>query len=243
MPIVSTRAVVLQTFRYSDTSKILRLLTRDHGPLSVIARGALRPRSRMSGLLEPFAEGQITLYLKRNRDLHALSGFDLLRERQTLGRDLSRFAGASLLCELVMRVAPAEPDRAMYELLVASLDRLVECPRERVAASYIASAWQLVEALGFAPSLDACVQCGRSLPEGRTARLDVGDGGVRCSDCTTLGRAVEWDDLVVLRSLVRGNAPPGTSHVQVALLADFIRYHAAEGSRIRSLEFLGVAGP
>lgn len=242
MPIVTTRAVVLQTFRYSDTSKILRLLTLDRGPLSVIARGALRPRSRMSGLLEPFAEGTATLYLKPNRDLHSLSGFDLLRERQALGRDLARFAGASLLCELVMRVAPAEADPAMYGLLVESLDRLVTCPAERVEGAYVASAWQIVDALGFGPSLEVCVQCGRELPEGRPARFDVSDGGVRCHRCTTIGRAVEWNDLVTLRSLVRGEAPPSHSDTQVALLADFIRYHAAEGSRIRSLEFLGVAG-
>ena len=88
MPIVTTSCLVLQTYRFGDTSKILRLLTREHGPVSALARGALRPRSRMSGVLEPFVEGVVTLYLKPNRDLHTLSGFELVRSRQALYEEL-----------------------------------------------------------------------------------------------------------------------------------------------------------
>jgi recombinational DNA repair protein (RecF pathway) len=43
---VSTPAVVLQTFRYSETSKIVRLATRDLGVQSAIARGCCDPAVR-----------------------------------------------------------------------------------------------------------------------------------------------------------------------------------------------------
>ena len=46
MPLVSTPAIVLSALRYSETSKIVRLATRDVGVQSAIAKGALRPRSR-----------------------------------------------------------------------------------------------------------------------------------------------------------------------------------------------------
>ena len=87
MGLSTTRAIVLQTYRYSDTSKILRLMTLEHGPCSALARGALRPKSRFGGLLEPFSEGDATLYMKEGRDLHALSGFELVRERRVLGAE------------------------------------------------------------------------------------------------------------------------------------------------------------
>ncbi|MGH7130234.1 MAG: DNA repair protein RecO, partial [Planctomycetaceae bacterium] len=61
-------SIILQTFAYGDTSKILRLLTADHGVCSAFARGALRPRSRFGGVLEPFSEGVATLYLKEGRE-------------------------------------------------------------------------------------------------------------------------------------------------------------------------------
>lgn len=243
MPIVTTRAVVLQTYRYSDTSKILRLLTFDHGPQSAIARGALRPRSRMSGLLEPFAEGMATLYLKPNRDLHALSGFDLIRERQALGLDLPRFTGASLLCELVLRIAPREADPVLFEVLVTALDDLLAADGTDVQPVVVASVWHLMSVLGFAPSVEVCVECGREPEPGRPARFDLREGGLRCDRCTAAGRFLPPDEVTALRALVAGRTATGASAAQMALLSEFIRYHAAEGTRIRSLEFLGAVSP
>ena len=237
MPIVTSRSVVLQAFRYSDTSKILRLLTRDRGPVSVIARGALRARSRLSGLLEPFAEGSATFYLKTNRDLHTLSGFELIRERQALGVDLARFAGASVLCELVMRVAPREADAGLFDFLVAALDNLLVAPEGQVRAVAAARIWQIVALLGFGPSVAACVDCGRPLEPDRPARFDLAAGGLRCHRCPHVGRYVGPDEVRALMTLATGDpsVPPSPAHL--GLLADFIRWHAAEGSRIRSLDF------
>ena len=64
MPIVTDSALILQVYPYSETSKILRLLTRGHGLRSAMARGALRPRSRYGGVLEPFTQGTATFFLK-----------------------------------------------------------------------------------------------------------------------------------------------------------------------------------
>lgn len=237
MPIVTSHSVVLQAFRYSDTSKILRLLTRDRGPVSVIARGALRPRSRLSGLLEPFAEGSATFYLKSNRDLHTLSGFELIRERQALGVDLSRFAAASVLCELVMRVAPREADPGLFDFLVAALDDLIAAPEDQARGVAAARIWQLVALLGFGPSVAACVDCGRPPEPGQPARFDLAAGGLRCHRCPQVGRYVGPDEVQALLTLASGDPSVTPSPAHLTLLAEFIRWHAAEGSRIRSLDF------
>lgn len=243
MPIVTTRSVVLQTYRYSDTSKILRLLTREHGPVSVIARGALRPKSRLSGVLEPFAEGMATVYLKANRDLHTVSGFDLIRERQALGTDLSRFAGASVLCELVLRIAPREPDAPLFEFLVRSLDELMEVPTERIRAVSAARIWQLVTLLGFGPAVTACIDCGRPPEPAAPARFDLAAGGLRCHRCPSVGRILAPEEVRALLALATGDPTADPSPGHLSLLADFIRWHAAEGSRIRSLDFLSTPVP
>lgn len=239
MPIVTTRCVVLQVHRYSDTSKILRLLTRQHGPVSVIARGALRPKSRLSGLLEPFAEGNATFYLKRNRDLHTLSDFELIRERQALGLDMNRFSGASVLCELVLRLAPSEADERLFDSLIDALDRLLLVDSSGVPTAALAAVWELVSLLGFAPSVEACIDCGRPLPPTEPARFDLASGGLRCSTCPPIGRPLQPGDVALLQSLVFGTpAETAASPVQRLILAEFVQYHVAEGSRIRSLEYL-----
>src|SRR5690606_37910311 len=104
MSAIVTDAIVLQCFPYGETSRIVRLLTRSAGVHSAIAKGAVRPRSRFA-MMEPFAEGSATLYIRSTRDLQTLGAFELARGRQGLGRDLLRFGGASLLAELVLRTA------------------------------------------------------------------------------------------------------------------------------------------
>ena len=39
---------------FRDTSRILELMTRDHGRLSLVARGSRAAKSRLAGILRPF---------------------------------------------------------------------------------------------------------------------------------------------------------------------------------------------
>jgi len=49
-----TRAYVLHHRPYRDTSRIIDLFSREHGRLTVFARGARGPKSRSASLLQPF---------------------------------------------------------------------------------------------------------------------------------------------------------------------------------------------
>lgn len=238
MGLVTTRAVVLQTYRYSDTSKILRLMTRERGPCSAIARGALRPRSRFGGLLEPFVEGEATLYVKEGRELHTLSGFELVRARRGIGRDLGPYTAASVMCELVMRLAPEHRDDRLYRTLVHALDALAGSAEPGGRVTGLRHIWALVEALGFRPGLERCTSCGRAIGEER-ACFDFAAGGLRCRECPPSGPTVRPDELASLRRLVRGGEPAEpVAGPQGRWLADFIRYHLSEGATLRSLPFL-----
>src|SRR2546426_1053786 len=94
MALVTTSAVVLRTYPYSETSKIVRLATRDLGVQSAIAKGVLRPKSRFAGGLEVLSEGMAQLYHRETRELQTLAAFDLLVLRRELAQDVGRFAGA-----------------------------------------------------------------------------------------------------------------------------------------------------
>jgi len=245
MPLIRVEAIILQSFAYSETSKILRLATRTHGVRSAIALGALRPRSRFGGVLEPFTEGIATLYVKEGRDLHTLSSFDLTRTRQELGADLRRFGGASLLAELMLRAGSEEADQALFDQIRGAFARIAQAPEDQLDGVLLAETWALVGRLGFTPSIDGCTACGRLLEEGEDAFFDYDAGGVLCSHCAQpgavrgSGRVIPAAARRVLASLTRGRA------VQVerpaahwALLHRFIARHVAEGATLRSLPFL-----
>src|SRR5512143_3373997 len=124
MPLVSTPAIVLSAMRYGETSKIVRLATRDHGVQSAIAKGALRPRSRFGAALQVLSTGQAQLLLSERKDLHTLTAFDLTSLPVTITRDVSRYATATVLAEVMLRFAPAEPHPESYDVLVGALAAL-----------------------------------------------------------------------------------------------------------------------
>jgi DNA repair protein RecO (recombination protein O) len=239
--LVNTRAVVLQSFAYSDTSKILRLFSSELGVRSVIAKGARQPRSRFGGVLEPFSEGYAQFYLKEGRDLHTLGGFDLLRSRQAIGRSLGAFAGASLMAELVMRFATEEPNPPLFTALTRSLDELTTCRPEEAPHVALAGAWQMVALLGYEPQLEACVGCGSEARPGEATRFDVEAGGVACTRCRPHGRVVSAPARQALQQMIAGAAPDpaapvGELSVLRALLRAFLNVHLAPGHPLRSLD-------
>jgi len=241
MPLVTDDAIILQSFPYSETSKILRLLTTRHGVRSAIARGALRPRSRYGGVLEPFSEGVATFYLKEGRDLNTLSGFELVRSRQRLGRDLVRFGAASLLAELVLRTASEEAEPALFAQLRAGLDELETVSPDGLEAAALAEAWALVRRLGFGPEVSHCIVCARLLGPEEEAVFDYVAGGVHCLACAggVTGRRVQGRARAALAALCAGDAvrverPPAYWR----LLERFLSHHVLEGAPLRSLAFL-----
>lgn len=241
MPLVTTEAIVLQTHAYSETSKILRLLTRSHGVRSAIARGALRPRSRYGGVLEPFSVGTATFYLKDGRELQTLSAFELIRTGQPLGSDLIRFGAASLLAELVLKTASEEADPLLFERVDGALRRLAETPRETLETVALAETWALVGHLGFAPTLDVCTGCERDVEPEEDVAFDYAEGGVRCTDCVGLaaGRMLPAHARAALVEMTAGHAPElERTAAHWMLLARFLAYHVVDGARLRALDFL-----
>lgn len=241
MPLVSTPSIVLHSFEYSETSKILRLLTRDHGVQSVIAKGAQRPKSRYGGLLELFTEGIASFSLRESRDLHTLSGFDLLTSRQSLGSDLVRFGGAGLIAELILRVASEEADAALYQRVGDALDAIAAAPVEQLQPTALAQTWATIAHLGFAPALDSCINCGRALDDEEETLFDYTAGGVRCIECGTGlgGRVLPAKARTTLTLLVSGI--PAEIEKPAAywrLLDRYLAHHVLEGASLRSLEFL-----
>ena len=241
MPAVHTPAIILQSFGYSETSKILRLITRTHGVQSVIAKGALRPKSRFGGVLEPFTQGNASFFLRDTRELHTLSAFELQRSRQTLGSDLVRFGGASLLAELVLRVVSEESDPTLFDSLSAALDRISQTPAVMVQSVVLAETWALIAQLGFAPALEQCQSCGRFLDEQDEAIFDYTSGGVRCIGCAAGqgGRVLPAAARITLLRLAAGAAVPlERTAAHWRLLARFLSHHVLEGQTLRSLAFL-----
>ncbi|MBX6332458.1 MAG: DNA repair protein RecO [Gemmatimonadaceae bacterium] len=244
MPLVATDAIVLHAFDYSESSRILRLATREAGVQSVLARGARRAKSRFGTALDLFAQGTAQLYLKEGRDLQTLAGFDVLHARPALGADLGRFAAASALAELVLRFGTVnEAHPALFDALAHALDHLATAEPAQASEAGLAGAWHLVAQLGFAPSLGACSICHADVRADGPLPFSHVAGGVLCAGCArthpggrTLPSAAReaiatWSGAGRVHGL---DAREARAHQR--LLREFLQEHLADGRLLRAFE-------
>src|SRR4051794_35429974 len=148
MPLLSTPAIVLSALRYSETSKIVRLATREYGVQSAIARGALRPKSRYGAALQLLSEGQAQFLTKEHRELHVLTAFDLRRLHVGLAAHLERYATACALAEVMLRFAPPDPHPESFDLLQRALEEVETANDSDLEPLGFRLMWQLVSVLG-----------------------------------------------------------------------------------------------
>lgn len=244
MPSVVTPAIVLHAFDYSESSRIVRLATRDGGVQSVLARGARRSQKRFGGALDLFAEGEAQFEVKPGRDLHTLARFDVVRGRRGIGERLARFEGATALGEVMLRVAAADDVNAVaYDALAEGLDAIAQAA-DAVQATLRAT-WRMLAALGYAPALDQCVHCGEALPSDVPIAFSASVGGALCAACARVAPSRQlppyaraqlatwlWDDTPT------GDAPlvPGVERAHRRLLHGFVHAHLTDGKPLRAFD-------
>jgi DNA repair protein RecO (recombination protein O) len=244
MPLLTTDAIVLHVFDYSETSRILRLATRDAGVQSVLARGARRAKSRFGSALDLFAQGVAQMYLKEGRDLQTLSGFDVTRARSELGADLGRFASASAVAELVLRFGtPDDSHPSLFDALVEALDSIAGASAASASEAGLAGAWRLVAELGFAPSLNVCSACHGPISAQDELSFSHSAGGVLCASCARLyprGRTIPaaarayisaWSSAERVGALEQREA-----RAHQRLLREFLQEHLADGRLLRAFD-------
>src|SRR3954447_9531441 len=73
MPVYTSDALILRTYKLGEADRIVVFLTRDRGKKRGVAKGARRTRSRYMGALEPMTRGEVAYYEREQRDLVRLN--------------------------------------------------------------------------------------------------------------------------------------------------------------------------
>lgn len=241
MPLLVTEAIVLHAFDYLESSRIIRLLTREAGVQSCLARGAKKSRGRYGSALDLFAEGSAQLYVKPNRELNNLGGFEISRTRNELAEDIGRFTAASTIAELSLRFAGEEASPALFETVASVLDQIATARPEETIEAGLAGAWRMVAVLGFTPELSSCSLCHAPLRDTDDATFSHGSGGVICVACSRMapgGRKIPASARAIIGRWLGGDAPAdlsdGDARSHQRLLREFLGHHLTDDRPLRA---------
>ena len=177
MKIESIEGIILSETNYSESSKILNVLTKEYGLIGVISKGCRNMKSKLRGVSRKLLYGTIHIYYKPN-GLSTLIGVDVINSYSKTLMDLEKISYASFILDLINQVLKQTDSEEIFDLLKDTLNKLEE-GLNPIALTNILEL-KLLDYLGVRPSIDACAHCG-STKEIVTLSSDA--GGYVCRSC------------------------------------------------------------
>ena len=153
LTIESFEGIVLSETNYSESSKILNVLTDKYGLIGVMSKGSRNMKSKLRSVSRKMIYGTFHVYYKKD-GLSTLIGVDVINAYSNILLDLERVSYASYMMDLVMQVFKQNDDNNIFYLLRDSLGKLEEGFNPLVLTNILEL--KLLDFLGVKPCIDYC---------------------------------------------------------------------------------------
>lgn len=178
--IVETTGIVTREVKYGDSSRILTVITKEYGKISVLAGGVRSNKSGMLAATQLFSYGEFTLFKSNGKSLYKINSCSIINSFSMLRNSLEGMAYASYFCEVVNNIIQEEaPDGEQLNLLLNSLYMLSS---DNHSSKHIKAVFEFrtLAIQGFLSPPTECIHCGTTE---NLKYFHSGDGCGVCHDC------------------------------------------------------------
>ena len=170
---LKTDGLVVRQVNYKDNDQILTVLTKEHGLMTLKARGVRSRSSRLKGACQLLAYSEFTVF--ENRGFHTIDEANAIQMFPELRTDIELLSLASYFAQVAEVLS--QEDMPNPELLSLTLNALYALCRRLCTPELVKAAFELRAAClgGYTPQLSGCAVCGDPEPD----RFDV-RGGILC---------------------------------------------------------------
>lgn len=145
-------AIVLNRVEYGERDRILTLLTREHGKVTIIAKGVRSAKSKLAGGIELFSESQISVVSGRG-SMGTLVSTRLIQHHGEIVKDLDKTSLAYSFLKTTQKLLEDETGQEYYEVLAISLAGLGDSDYDhRIVAVWFVM--QILRLSGRLPNLN-----------------------------------------------------------------------------------------
>lgn len=186
MPLVETESLVIKTHNLSEADKIVVLLTRDHGVVRAVAKGARRIKSRFGSSLEIFSLVSAEYFQKDSQELVSLQKADLQQSNFAAASQPEFLQKFSYFSDLIVSFSlPHDPNELLFRMMKACVEAASEPATDLRPIGLYFELW-LLRLSGFLPDLGLCAGCGRTFADDEDLILRA-DNNVSCQPCARTG--------------------------------------------------------
>ena len=218
------------------------MFTEEMGKVSILAKGAWRPKNASGPLLEPINHLHIQFYNKNTRDIQILKDAGFIQQFSFLRNSLGRIILAFAIVEIIDKsTLESNPYPILYRLVWRALDKLNDENQNQwvVFAFFL---YQLSLRLGFMPNLSNCSQCNNKMTLGR---FDNFLGELVCPVCVSncSGQIINLLSLEKLTSLHLDDLNTLTMEKtdvldSIQFLFVFLSYHIEGLKKVNSMDMV-----
>lgn len=177
MKIDSFEGIILSETNYSESSKILNVLTDKYGLIGIMSKGCRNIKSKLRGVSRKLLYGKFNVYYKKN-GLSTLISVDVLNSFSNTLMDLERISYASYIIDLTNQVLKQNDSDEIFGILKNTLIKIEEGLDPLVLTNIIEI--KLLDFLGITPNIDSCTNCGSTK---QIVTLSSEQGGYICKNC------------------------------------------------------------
>ena len=203
MKIRKVEGIITGEQNYSESSKILKIFTKDLGLISVISKGCKKPKSPLHEGSNILIYGIFDISYKED-GLSTLIEIDIKNNFKNITmdyKDLAKKMYAFTIIDISMQVLPDKEiddneKKKIYDILISTINKINDGINPRVLLSIVML--KFLDFLGVLPNLDSCAFCGSSYD---IITMDARSFGFVCKECYTNEKIVNEKALKLLRML------------------------------------------
>lgn len=191
--ITKVEGIILKESPYGDTSKIIQVLTKEYGLISIMCKGAKSVKSKLRASTLLFTYGDFYIYYKENK-LSNLTNVDVLDIFPNIRSNITLIGYISYLSDLTIQVLKQAQNASIYNDLMEAIKKIEKNYDPMIITNIIEL--KFLPYLGVGISLDGCALCGN---KNEIVTIDGDSGGYICKNCYTNEIIVDSKTLKLLR--------------------------------------------
>lgn len=171
------QGIIFKRRKYKDTDLIVKIMTKNNGIISLIVKGAMRPKSKLNAATLNFSYGTYVIYTS-GHGLSSLRTYKEVKQLDGIYDDLIKNAYASFILDLIDHAfVEYQPIGKYYDLADFAIHKINEGVDPEIITQIVQM--QLLTAFGVQPELRHCLICKK---ERGVFDYSIKLGGVICSD-------------------------------------------------------------
>lgn len=169
--------VVLRTVKLGEADRIVSILTRDHGKIKGVAKGARKSGSKYSARLE---SGSVVdfQWISSTKDLVRITQTEAVQSHRHIREDLDLLNCAARMLDAVDSLC--EDKSAYPELTMLTIRALATMDKQKSVNVCPTFLMKVLALEGFAPEVEECPSCGTSKD---LNHFSLNNSSFFCSNC------------------------------------------------------------